>query len=381
MNLVETSALLRKVIAGIGMLVALYLIFLITAPVVKSMFYSVFPPKDLPNPIFGQLQPLEFIEKQVTTSNLSFELNTKDGKLPRDFPKNMVVYKYAKPQFSYSAGKDAQIHANALGFEDDELISDLKGTTYKWRDKQTGGILEINTTTQKLTLNTPLFGKETLLSKGNITKQNAKTIAKQQLIDLGRFTDSLYKKGYQTVALAKIREGELTETDFAPEAQVARVDFFRSINEYPILAEDPTKGLINMTIAAPTNVNKSLNNLQISYTQWPLISTKETNIATYPIITVQQAWEAITNNEGVIVSVVAKNDDLFSSNTNLRVDKIMINEIYLAYYDVTEAQEYLQPIYVFAGTYNVGNKPGGEIVIYFPAIAGEYILDTSEPNL
>ena len=110
----------------------------------------------------------------------------------------------------------------------------------------------------------------------------------------------------------------------------------------------------------------------IDFHDWPLIEDEN---GTYPIITVQEAWNAVSNDkQGVIASVIPTSDSVFAENSNPpRVDTILINNIYIAYYDSEKKQNFMQPIYVFEGDYNVSGKAGGEITLYFPAVQGQYI--------
>ncbi len=66
-----------------------------------------------------------------------------------------------------------------------------------------------------------------------------------------------------------------------------------------------------------------------------------------------------------------------SINFNRVKNTSLINNIYLAYYDTPNRQDHIQPIYVFEGSYNVGNKPGGDITLYFPAVDGKWIRSVS----
>jgi len=51
----------------------------------------------------------------------------------------------------------------------------------------------------------------------------------------------------------------------------------------------------------------------------------------------------------------------------------LVDNIYLAYYENTKDQTYLQPIYVFEAKYKSLGSQGGEMVIYLPAVSGEFV--------
>ena len=97
----------------------------------------------------------------------------------------------------------------------------------------------------------------------------------------------------------------------------------------------------------------------------------ETN-ATYPIIPVQEAWDMVTEGKAVITQVTPKQSNPFEPYYPVSVEKVLIDNIYLAYYETPKLQTYLQPIYVFSGKYTTRGTEGGDVTLYFPAITGEW---------
>ncbi len=371
MTLVELANTAKILIRLAILLVIVYILYLIITPAAIRGFRSIFPDKNEPTPVYGQLPPLEFVEKPVSNSNPEYELNTVNGRLPGGFPEKMVVVRTTAPPFSYEAGKNAQAHAQTLGYTEDELLTDLKGTVYRWRDKQTGGLLDIDTTTLTLFVDTPLAGKSSLFRVGGLSESSAKARAIQMFTSIDRLTDTFYKTGTQTVTFGKITGTLIELVPTSQQAQLAQVDFFREIYDYPVLGPDPKIGLVNTLVKSEDSSMPALNFPRINYTQWEAVDDKK---GTYPIITVSEAWNAVSNeNKGVVVSVIPIGSSIFSPIKEQRVDKILIKDIYLAYYDTPTRQSYLQPIYVFEGEYTVSNRPGGTITIYFPAIQGQYI--------
>jgi hypothetical protein len=195
-------------------------------------------------------------------------------------------------------------------------------------------------------------------------------IAKNTMKSIYRYNDELYPKGTQKVVLGHYSGNRIKETVEISSAQLALVDFFRSIDEYPILGPETSKGLMRVMVRKQSNRPDPMNNPILRASYWELETTTQ---ATYPIITVAEAWAAINRREGVISDVVSKESDRFESYSPVQVDKIFINNIYLAYYESYDYQTYLQPMYVFSGTYTARGSEGGEITMYYPAISGEYI--------
>jgi hypothetical protein len=95
--------------------------------------------------------------------------------------------------------------------------------------------------------------------------------------------------------------------------------------------------------------------------------------ATYPIISPSDAWKFIEENRGALVSVMPENTTLLVPYTPVQIEEVYINNIYLAYYDGNSRQDYLQPVYVFEGTYTTSGTAGGSISLYYPAVDPVYI--------
>ena len=378
MKLGKVSIIVQTLVKLLIIFVIFYYIFiLILFPVGKKLATILIPPKDPPNPIYGALDPVDMIGKTILNSNPTYVLNTKDGKLPTTLPNKMNVYRLKTPQFSYESGKDAQNDAAVLGFTDSNLISDLKGDVYKWLNKATESYLEISIQDKELIAATQFLNKESFFKPGTIATVEAVNVAKTVLSKINRFSDDAYKSGTQNVYLGRFTPSGLVETKNPAEAQLARVDFFRYVGRnpvtkrgYPILGPDAKKGLIQMYVRHPETENATLNVAKAD------IFFKETETktdASYPIIAVDTAWNNVSAGKGVISSVRPKDANPFTDYKPVRVDKILINDIYLAYYELPHWHKYLTPIYVFEGNYTTAGGGTGSITLYYPALTQEYV--------
>ncbi|MFC1722284.1 hypothetical protein ACFL0C_01405, partial [Patescibacteria group bacterium] len=361
----------RSVVIFFIVLILYYIGLLVVYPLSKNFIASLFPEKDPPTLLYGALPPLEFVEKEITNSNApKFNLDTKDGKLPSDFPVKITVYKVESPIPSFEKGRNAVDTAAYLGYKDEDLVSSLKETVYRWRNLNSNGILEINTDTRAVVLKTNLSGKSSLYPEAELTKNSAEQVAKKLFEATQRFTDPLYKEGTVTVNFGKFSGTRIISTKTTIDSQIARVDFFRNINEYPILGPDPKEGLLYTYLRKPDSDQP--------YYNYPIMESHTTNIqtqsnATYPTLPISQAWNVVSQNKGVIVNITPKGSNNIVEYTPLKIEEIYIQDIYLAYYDTPNAQSYLQPIYVFEGTYTTAGTQGGNIVLYYPAITPENI--------
>ncbi len=372
MTLSEASKIVRKGVVLTGIFAVVYYIFLLLLfPGAKKLFIVMFPEKDPPTPVYGVLPPLEFIEKDINDDRTpSFILDTKDGRLPKGLPRKMTVYEYIRSVPPFEKGKNASATAEKLGYYEDDLITSLKETTYRWRKLNSNGLLEINTNTKDVIHLTPLTGKASRFPRGELTETKTLNYAKELLEDVGRFEDELYLNGTQKVTFVQFYGNRLETTEAPLDAQLARVDFFRSIEEYPILGPDPKVGLQYIYLRRPTK-NEPHYNYPILESHVREIKTQAN--ATYPIITVADAWNLVKNSKGVIVNATPSGSNLLDKSVTPIVEDIYINNIYLAYYDNSSYQEYLQPIYIFEGKYTTGGTQGGTITIYYPALTPDFI--------
>ncbi|MBU0650198.1 hypothetical protein KJ605_02890 [Patescibacteria group bacterium] len=381
MNLVQASAIFKRIVLGTLAVLLVYVTFLLLRAPLKKLVYTINPPKDLPTALFGKLEAPEFQYKRITNPDPQYILNTKNGRLPVDFPNKMPVFRLRQPLFSYEAGKNAQRTAAILGYYDNSFKSLTTDPTYIWLDPLFNGRLEVNIRTQELKLDVPLFGKSGFYTVGKLNTQTATDQARNMLISAGRFSD-MYYSGTVKVHLGKYIGGEVHPVNYDYETQLARVDFFRGFSSFPILGPDPYKGLLHVWVGIPKdNKYKQLIFPKVEAYQWELVDKDKDQNATYPIIPISLAWAEVSANKGVIAGLMAKDGNPFEPYLPIRVDKILVNSIYLAYYDTPKLQKYLQPIYVFEGNYTTVGGGAGEITLYYPAVSGDYILPIGEPNL
>ncbi len=379
MNLVQTAHFVRKAVIVFAAALVFYILFLIVREPTRLILRALFPPRNEPNIAYGVLDQLEFTPTSILDSEPTYILNTRNGQLPQDLPSVIRVYKYIPPKFSYGSGEKAQIDASKFGFTDEMRTSKLTDETYTWADVTFGGDLEINTNNNTLALSTPLFGKGSLFPAGKLSKQDAIDSAIGLLDDLSRFYDPLYKNSEtrkEKVVFGKFGPSGVVRADSLQEAQIARVDIFRQIDTYPVLGDDPKHALLQVYVRASNGKETpQLNYPMASIYHWEL-DTEE--IATYPTLPISLAWQQVAQGSGVIVNATPDTQSPFKSSVPVVIDKILINDIYVAYYDTKNQQKIMQPIYVFEGNYTSGTSGKGDITIYYPAISGEHVYNPEQ---
>jgi hypothetical protein len=379
-NLVQTSVVFKRVLFGVSAIAAAYILVLVLMAPVKLLILTINPPKDLPTTLFGKLDAPEFQYKRITNSDPQYILNTKNGRLPTDFPNKMPVFRLRQPLFSYEAGKNAQRTGAILGYYDDSFKTQTTDPIYTWVDTDFNGRLDVNVKTKEIKLDLPLFGKTDFYVTGKLTQESAVDQARNMLITANRFSD-LYYTGTTKVYLGKYVGGEIHAVNFEHETQLARVDFFRRFINFPIYGPDPYKGLLHVWVGLPKDTRyKQLLFPKVEAYQWELVDKEQDQNATYPIIPISLAWQEVAQHKGVIAGIMARDGNPFEPYVPIRVDKILINSIYIAYYDTPKLQRYLQPIYVFEGNYTTVGGGAGQLTVYYPAISGDYILPVEEAS-
>ena len=376
MNLTVVSYYARRVI--IISVLALVVVFLgnVYWNTIVEFYYTLLPPKTSVNPTFGNLPPLEFQPKINLAENTEFVLNTRNSALPVGLPKVIPVYRFLLPSFSYTAGGDAQKYALEFGYTDSELLTDLRGTIYRWGSFNFGSELVIDINSKEIELFTDLTSPNVrnLLSAGSLTEQAAITSADALLAKLNMGNDTLYKNAKKATVTGKVLFNTLVNSDSLRDAQFVRVDYNRSIStqNYPIFGPEPRKGLISIVVAG-----SSRDNLPPAL-KYPLVSINnsridENNIGFYPIINSRTAWEALLSGNAILAGIYPTNEsDLVQTNQST-ITRVLINEIYLAYYENDRPQTHLQPIYVFQGNYLGEGGNAGEVYYYVPAVQGSYV--------
>jgi hypothetical protein len=370
MNLTNTSVNIKK---GFKIFIAIffvyYLVFFVLFPRVRLIIARYLPERNPPNVLYGQLPKLNFESKRVYNSTFEYELNTRGGRLPVNFPKKMVVYKFKEPKFSYLAGQNAEEHAALLGFDDNDLISNLKNDLFEWRDLQSTSRLSIDLSNNNLVVFTQMDKIADFLYDNKVNKEKIVSRAHKIFENLSRIDDA-YINGTNTITHGRVLGDKIIQSIDKEVANISRIDLFRSIGEYPIVGNDPKVGNLNIIFGTESKKPNPLNNPIINAYYWEI---EPDDSATYPIAFISDVWNEVKNNNGVLAGVYIKDYNPFKPYEEVHVERILINNIYLAYLDTQENQRFLQPIYVFQGNFTARGSKGGEIVLYYPAIQPEFI--------
>ena len=147
------------------------------------------------------------------------------------------------------------------------------------------------------------------------------------------------------ISYLKLIADKLEPTTSQSQADAVRIDFFRTgYVGLPVVYDKPNQSNISFVLSGSKRSDRRI--LSVEYNYWP-VETRSTAI--YKLKTSQQAWNQLTQGDAYFASY--KTDQT----------KIVITNVYLAYYDSKQEQLYMQPVFVFEGENN--------FVAYVPAIA------------
>jgi len=156
-----------------------------------------------------------------------------------------------------------------------------------------------------------------------------------------------------TPQLYSVTNGQLVSTTALANTQVIRVDLYQKEIDYtinaakeqdlthsqnftmqlPILYPHPPYSTMHFLVASGQN---QADVVSANYTHQN-INLQPTQMATYPIITAEQAYDDLKSGKAYIASY------------NGTGNQILINNVFLAYYMGATQQNYLMPVIVFEG--------------------------------
>ncbi len=301
------------------------------------------PPPDVK---FGKLPQLKFPKQNP--EKFTYSLETPTGGLPTKLPKQEVVYFMPIRKPSLMAYDEAENIARELDFiEKPFKISESK---YRWSGKiaDLPSVLTMDIITGEFRWEKKWRVDDSfLIPTMLISKDKAVQIVKKQLSKLDLLADDL-DSGIDKVSFWKVQGNQLVPAISLSKAQFVKVNLFRApIKDMPVLTINPETGLVNALIGLQKEEKRQILTLEFKY--FPVARSQK---ATYPLIGIQQAWQRLQAGQAFIAQ---------KPQTNKAV---AIAEIYLAYYDANEPQEFLQPIYVFEGK---------NFRAYVPAVADEWV--------
>lgn len=330
-------------VTAIGVVGILVIIFLVN--IVKVINQSLHPTPPAPPTVdFGKLPPISFPANN-STQQFTFALDTLSGSLP-DVGDRATIYKIQQSQPSLLALDNATNIVQKVGFSSTPVrISD---TDYKWTNSDSlQKTLTMNVFNNNFSISSDFLNDQNVQKGNNLSDQNgAIGLATTFLQNLGLFPQDVDTNKTKATLLS-ISNGQLVPATSLSDAEIIRVDFFQSdVNKTPIFYPNATYSTMSMLIGGG-NPNSQIVDAHFYH------QTIDSAHGTYPIISSQQAFDALKKGQAYISSY---------DNTGTT---ITIRNISLGYYMGIDQQQYLQPIFVFQGDHG--------FYAYVPAITAEWI--------
>jgi hypothetical protein len=311
-----------------------------------SIYRQYYPSPPPPNVKFGKLPQL-ILPKQ-NLPQLNFKLETPTGSFPK-LPTISKVYFIPRYTSTFFDLDHAKTQAEKIGFRGQPQALDK--THYRWtNNKVPEATLVIDTQTANFQFRYDYTNDQELLNNKNYLPDNQTALqeARNFLTANDLLKDDLATDSPGFVYLSYVPGGWQTVVSLS-EADFLRVNLLRAdLDNLKLLPLQPQKSLVSFLFSGSRETTKRI--VEIDFTYFPI---EKQIFGTYPLMPVQQAWENL------------KNQNYYLANVDENQTDVTIRKIYLAYYDLPERQNYLQPIYVFEGDHH--------FIAYSPALNPQWL--------
>lgn len=344
-TLTEVSIAARK---GIRYTIYAIICLIIARGIILSgiaLYKKVFPPPPTPPTVaFGKLSKIPFPEKQKI--KLNFSLETSEGGLP-SFPAQTKVFFMPKISSNLLSLDFAEDKAGRLGF--DIQPQQTTESLYKFYHKTAPAILETNIITGSFSLSYDLNADSTPISVRPPLPEIARNSVKTFLSSASLYPNDIETGTFESRYL-KTQSGGFVPALSQSDANLVRIDLFRKkTDELPVVTPTTGEGNVWFMVSGVKERGKEI--IAGEYHYFPV---DESQVATYPIKTGDQAWQEFTSGNYYTASI----------GSAIESDDIKIRKVYLAYYDAGVYTEFFQPVYVFEGD--------KDVVGYVSAVTNDY---------
>jgi hypothetical protein len=335
--------------------------------------YKHLNPPPLPGPTlaFGKVSYPVIEGKEFDNEGVSYSLDTLDGGLPR-LPNTLKVFEITDPVPDLLSGSRARNLAISFGFKVPQ--KELSKTEYLWEEVDSTRKLKINIASGNFTIETDGMRMREILPRGETYSQPEATVrAKNMLKGKGLLPDTL-ENGKQESLLVEINEhGSLQQANSLNSAQLVKVDLFRNLDfddqTYPVFGPNK-KANVSVYLSSPSD--RAVESPLVYYTTWnPILDSS----ATYPSKPIDVAWEEVTSGRAPMVEFRVKDADPFTEFKKLAVKNVIIRDIYIAYFEDVEIQDYMIPIYVFEGEAHTKDNQKAYYTAFVWAITDAWLRD------
>jgi hypothetical protein len=296
---------------------------------------------------FGILPPLRFSSQQATQKPSAYQLETPDGKLPY-FGDRAKVFLMVRSSPSLLADQKVKQIAANYGFVFQPTV--LSDRMYRWtKSTPLQSSLEMEIQNKNFTLTTNFLAKPELFNKKDLPDESSAVALTKSFLSIGQeVPEDIATVSGQVTFLKALGNDTVPAVSYS-DADFVQVDIMRQPidDDKPMFSPEGTKGIVHAILSSPLDNSGGI--VRYEYKYQPVDYNE---LETYPLRSVASAWQILQAGEGYIAN----------KGTSATA---VVRDIYLGYYDDFEEQDYLQPIYVFAGD--------GGFLGYVPAIDSRYV--------
>jgi hypothetical protein len=316
---------------------------------IRTIYLRIFPPPPPKATVtFGKLPKIPFPEKAFP-ENLTYKIETPDGKLP-DLGIQMLVYPMPPTPQNIQALEQAKTAVKNMGFDPNgKPILESAPSVYRFQKEKSPATLVMNIVTGVFSISYDITQDLTISQNTPLTPEDATSDIKQFLQSANLYPEDL-STGAITHQFYKLEGRKFVPVLSLSESNLIKVNLFRknygAENKYASVTPNMPQGNVWFLLSN----QGSKNTIAAEYHYYPINSEKS---STYPIKTAQTAYDNLKDKKGYIVSL----DGVDGA-------QITIRKIYLAYYDAGQYAQYYQPVVVFEGDDN--------FLAYVPAVTDDY---------
>lgn len=342
-SLTEVSFHTRRIIkwGAVGLVVVM--LMPLAWRIIKSIYLTLNPPPPpAPTVKYGKLPKLVFPQADPNYKP-TYRLETIEGGLPKLINVAKVYFVTINKSRILELER-IKSRAAALGFAGEpEKIND-QTYVFKRTDNPATLTVDIIYNSYKYVFDWRSDAK-ILDEKSLPNNEQAVSEAKTLWQNLGLLADDLVN-GRTKITYWKLSGEDLIPAISLSEADFVRVDLSRADKEgMRVVAAGGEVSPVNVIFSGTTDQGKRIVEANYAYSR-----ILDDNFSTYPLKSVDQAWQELQNSSGYIAKMAANN--------------IVVRKVGIAYYESGQPQEFLQPVYVFEGD--------GGFVGYVPAVSADY---------
>ncbi|NTV31562.1 hypothetical protein HGA91_06320 [candidate division WWE3 bacterium] len=394
MSLTQAAHKFKAAIRIVGVVVAIIVIFRIIVLVYGLTIKLPEGAEALPKITtkYGQIPPLVIDRVPINLpTNFSTSLDLVEPELPAD-PTVANVYPVLKAPYGFLSEDRAKEIAQTFNMTQQpiktsplESLWNAPNISLVINDQNLNFHYEYNYTADPTIFVPGTFASQTDTIRRALLVLKRHKIATDEEVD-SNTGDFITEQ--PPVYLLKYENQRLQPTLRIVESSAARVDFKRQNAKYklsngkaqdiPFVSPHYVEAL-TYVLLAPIPAKSTIEKPDILVVNRTLWRYRSDDGSTYPLISSKDAWENIQKDPSLFTTYVGnlKLGPIDKLTETPLIQGITARNVYLAYYDTKDQQDYLQPVWVFSGKAKLAQ--GGELdwAGYVPAVHPKYIKSTT----